>query len=111
MFIYFLGEIIVSDTDDKSVNLISAGGQQISKLSCTFQCPVGVTVDSNDNVIVADWDGKIRVNIVKKMSLHLCVLLKRTKINWLNFGEGWLPWAELFFDSKKPISSKSPCCT
>lgn len=55
------GEIVVSDTDDRSVNLISAAGQQITKLSCTFQCPVGVTVDSNDNIIVADWDGKIRI--------------------------------------------------
>jgi len=57
-----LGEIIVTDTDNKAVKVISASGQQIYKLDAEFTCPVGVAVDSNDNIIVSDWNDKISVS-------------------------------------------------
>ena len=66
---YFIkGEIVVTDTDNKAVKVISAGGQQISKLEGEFTCPVGVAVDSNDNIIVSDWNDKISVSIFMKYS-------------------------------------------
>jgi len=55
------GEIVVSDTDDNAIKIISANQQQITKLDCLFQCPLGITVDSNDNIIVADWDSQIKI--------------------------------------------------
>lgn len=54
-------EIIVSDTDDDSIKLISPSGQIIDKLSHTFKTPTGVAVDSNDNIIIADWNDRIRI--------------------------------------------------
>jgi len=44
------------------VKIISANGQQIYKLDGDFSCPVGVAVDSNDNIIVSDWNDKISVS-------------------------------------------------
>nr|XP_009859199.1 E3 ubiquitin-protein ligase TRIM71 isoform X2 [Ciona intestinalis]XP_009859200.1 E3 ubiquitin-protein ligase TRIM71 isoform X2 [Ciona intestinalis]XP_018668506.1 E3 ubiquitin-protein ligase TRIM71 isoform X2 [Ciona intestinalis]XP_018668507.1 E3 ubiquitin-protein ligase TRIM71 isoform X2 [Ciona intestinalis] len=55
------GEIVVADSDGDSVKIISAGGQQINKLNCDFKGPTGVAVDSNDNIIVADWKDQIRI--------------------------------------------------
>ncbi|CAK8680880.1 unnamed protein product [Clavelina lepadiformis] len=55
------GEIIVTDTDNDAVKVISASGQQIYQLEAKFKCPVGVAVDSNDHVIVADWTDQIKV--------------------------------------------------
>jgi len=54
-------ELIVSDTDDNCVKIISPNGQQITKLPTTFYSPTGVAVDSNDYLIVADWHDKIRI--------------------------------------------------
>ena len=56
------GEIVVTDTDNQSVKIISANGQQIYKLDGDFSCPVGVAVDSKDNIIVSDWKDKISVS-------------------------------------------------
>nr|CAB3267246.1 E3 ubiquitin-protein ligase TRIM71 [Phallusia mammillata] len=55
------GEIIVTDTDNNAVKIISPNGQQISKLTGDFDCPVGVTVDSDDNIIVVDWKDRISI--------------------------------------------------
>jgi len=55
------GELIVSDTDDDSVKVISASGQPTHKIPHTFKAPTGVAVDSHDNLVVADWNDKIRV--------------------------------------------------
>ena len=52
----------MTDTDNRAVKVISASGQQIYKLEGDFSCPVGVAVDSNDNVIVSDWSDKISVS-------------------------------------------------
>ena len=56
-----VGELIVSDTDDDSVKVISASGQPTHKIPHTFKAPTGVAVDSHDNLVVADWNDKIRV--------------------------------------------------
>ena len=59
---FWKGEIIVTDTDNKALKVISASGQQIYKLEAEFACPVGVAVDSNDNIIVSDWNDRISVS-------------------------------------------------
>lgn len=64
------GELIVSDTDDDAVKVISPNGQQITKLPQTFKSPTGVVVDSNDNLIVADWNDKIRVFDAENNLVH-----------------------------------------
>lgn len=62
----------MTDTDNKAVKIISAGGQQISKLAADFSCPVGVAVDSNDNIIVSDWKDKISVSCCIRFEAKLC---------------------------------------
>ena len=75
----FLGEIVVTDTDNQSVKIISANGQQIYKLDSQFSCPVGVAVDSNDNVIVSDWNDNISVSLKFCQYLNICCLRLRLK--------------------------------
>lgn len=64
------GELIVTDTDDDSVKVISPGGQQITKLPHSFKSPTGIACDSNDNIIVADWNDKIRVFDAENNLIH-----------------------------------------
>jgi len=52
-------EIVVSDTDDNCVRIISPNS--ITKLDFTFKTPTGVAVDSKDNFAVADWSNRVRI--------------------------------------------------
>ena len=56
--------MVVGDPDANMVKVLSCDGKCIFKIDYSFICPVGVAVDSDDNIIVSDWPENICVSVI-----------------------------------------------